>query len=77
MSLVYFDFSYVNTLWIALFYMFVVIYYVLNHEFPWSEMRYDLDSSLIAIMQGEIYLCDNDVIANCDVVMLVKRIPHT
>ena len=39
-------------------------------------MRYDLDSSLISIMQGEMYLRDNDAIANCVVVMLVTRIPH-
>ena len=62
------------------------------HEFPISyvgcellgievwilmkAMKYGLDSPLISIMQGEIYLCDNDAIVTCVVVMLVTRIPH-
>ena len=76
MSLVYFDFSYVNTTWIALFYRLVVSFWVLKYEAPWRAIRYDLDSPLISIMQGEIYLCDNDVVDNYVVVMLVTMFHH-
>ena len=53
-ELVYFDFSYDNTSSISLFHMLVENYWVLKGEIPRREMKYDLDSSLISIMKGEI-----------------------
>ena len=76
MSLAYFDFNYVNTSWISLFHMLVVSSWVLEYAVPSRKKIYDLDSHLISIMQGEIYLCDNDAIAKCVFVMLVTRIPN-